>query len=272
MNSSMIRPALIALAVLLLAGCGGDSGSSGSNACGDHGIALPTTTPGVQCCIYVDILQCYPPPSPPICGPGPTCPTPTPTPTAAATASSTPTPNALASPTPTFVIISYRLTEGSTISFAPPVSDLADIAPEPLSGTFDLEVPPFPPGEGNVLFAFGLTRVDFRSADFSIVGHMGSLAALTLHIPVRVTMQATVVINDQSVSLSGTDLVSAVIVGDHEEVIRGLAISGAGYSLKIFAASVTGPAADATFTLSARGHLGHSPPALRTLRPQRGLT
>lgn len=68
---------LIAVAVVLLAGCGGSNGG-GSSIC-ENAVALPTTTPGVQCCLYVDVIQCYPP-EPPICGPGPTCPTPTPTP------------------------------------------------------------------------------------------------------------------------------------------------------------------------------------------------
>ena len=72
---STSRALISALAVALLAGCGADDASNSGGAI----IALPTTTPGVQCYLITDIIECTPA-VPPICGPGPSCPTPTPTP------------------------------------------------------------------------------------------------------------------------------------------------------------------------------------------------
>src|SRR6266404_2543337 len=72
----------------------------------------------------------------------------------------TPTPSATPTSSPA-TVLTYRLTEGSTIVFMPPTSSAGAIH-EPLPGTFDVvrvpSVPPPPtPFEGNAFNLFAVT-------------------------------------------------------------------------------------------------------------------
>lgn len=156
------------------------------------------------------------------------------------TPSGTGTPRVSAAPTssPTLTSITYRLTEGSTISAAVPAPDLAGVPPEPLSGTFEVMPRPLPPPpptpiEGNVLFDLVITRVDFQSSHFTVSGNAGELVGVTIPGPGQVFMQIIAAINGEAVSLSGAAPLPVISDG----TINGLEILGGRYSVVIDAMS-----------------------------------
>ena len=169
-------------------------------------------------------------------------PVPQPTRTATPTATATVEPSPGRQPTTTATPVSvttYRLTDGSVISFTPPAGDLVATAPEPLSGTFVVEPEPFPPPTpivGNAYVYGVITALSFQSAHFSVTGNSGSLAVITIYYPGQLAAQAFVQINGTPVSLLGMCPLSIICNALN---ISGLQLSGDGYSLTIYATSDT---------------------------------
>lgn len=127
--------------------------------------------------------------------------------TPAATATQTPhpsgTPISSATPTPSpTVVVTYRLTEGSTIfsSQAPPEAPVA----EPLSGTF--VIAPRPKGGPfclNTILCLAVVAFQFQSPHFIVAGSDGQIEQTTLQ-PNAVSMGLTSSINGQPIGLSGS--------------------------------------------------------------------